>query len=306
MLNTTESIYAYLNHHGTVTNAQLEALSKDPRIGARKAVAHSAQTPLNILDTLADDEAREVVSNVARNPNTHVATLMKLAKRKENHLSMIVALNPSSTVEILEELAETEHYLIKSRVITHDACSEKLLEKLSQDEVFLVRAKVAEDKKTPLHVLKRLAEEKDMEERLLYNSSLPLDMMLEISGRKVKGTHAVFWNLNATEECLDQVDLISLPDRYAEDILDAPKLSAKYLTKLLHHPEPDIVYEIMLKDQTPIGEILNLAVSEKNKDARTVLMKYKTDELLAYVKDNFDINVDELPQVLVFDMLGLT
>jgi hypothetical protein len=305
MSERTESIFVYLDSF-LVTDAQLEALSEDPRINARKAVAHYTATPSHILDKLANDEAREVVANVARNPNTSTETLMRLVERKENHLSMIVALNTSSTINILENLIDTDQYLIKSRVITHDACSVKLLEKLSQDEVFLVRAKVAEDKKTPLHVLKKLAAEKDMEERLLYNPSLPLDMILEISGRKTKGTHAVFWNPNATEECLDQIDLVALPDRYVEDILLAPKLTSKYLSILLHHPEPDIVYEVLLKDETPIGDILNLAVNEKHKDARSVLVKYKNVELLEYVRVSFDINVNELPQSLVYDMVGLT
>ena len=101
-------------------------------------------TPVSVLEKLADDENSMVRSGVIRNKNTPVAVLEKLTEDKDEY--------------VRQTLAEDHSAQHGNRNIPVS-----LFEKLSTDKNVIVRLCLAENETTPVSIMKKLAEDEDEE-----------------------------------------------------------------------------------------------------------------------------------------------
>jgi hypothetical protein len=93
---------------------------------------------------------------VAENPNTPVTVLNKLAQDKNWRLKAAVARNPSTPNSLLDKLAKERHWEIRSSVAANTNTSPRILNDLAVDNKFEVRAKVAVNPKADIGVLATL------------------------------------------------------------------------------------------------------------------------------------------------------
>ena len=122
----------------------------------RRPVAENTNTPVSLLEKLAEDENEYVRCNVAKNTNTPASALEKLAENKESLVRMYVASNANTPVPLLEKLAEDEYEDVRIGVAENANTPVPVLEKLAEDENMYLRKKVAGNAETPDPILEKL------------------------------------------------------------------------------------------------------------------------------------------------------
>ena len=75
-------------------------------------LANDSQTPVEVLNMLAQKSESSVLVEVARNPSTRVELLRMLAEKSECSVLVAVAGNPSTPVEVLKMLAQQSDILV--------------------------------------------------------------------------------------------------------------------------------------------------------------------------------------------------
>jgi hypothetical protein len=120
-------------------------------VSARRAVAENSNTPVHVLDELANDKDILVQINVARNPNTPSDTLVKMLPkdsitgwidyndmggRREDGEEFVAAIaeNPNTPVYVLEGMARSSQEYIRLFVGYSPYAPAHVLEKLANDE----------------------------------------------------------------------------------------------------------------------------------------------------------------------------
>ena len=80
-------------------------------------LAENPQTPLALLQVLAEDDAWEVRWAVAKHPQTPLALLEVLAKDEEDeNVRSAVAAHPQTPLAVLQVLAKDKHEDVRSAV----------------------------------------------------------------------------------------------------------------------------------------------------------------------------------------------
>jgi len=161
----------------------LEKLAEDEESLVRRGVALNPNTPVSVLEKLAEDEESLVRSGVAHNPNIPVSVLEKLAEDEESLVRSGVAHNPNTPVSVLEKLAEDEESLVREAVAHNPNTPVSVLEKLAEDEESLVREAVAHNPNTPVSVLEKLAEDEEslVREAVAHNPNTPVSVLEKLA-----------------------------------------------------------------------------------------------------------------------------
>jgi hypothetical protein len=143
-------------------------------VGNRQAAAKDLQTPVTILEQLAEDPIFIVRKEVATNPNASAVALAKLIADPEDdggYLVQEVAGHHHVSAAVLSQIfadrtnwstryanCAMSHYL-DPIIARHRNTPVEILERLAEDGNVLARSVVAENPNTPVEILERLAED---------------------------------------------------------------------------------------------------------------------------------------------------
>jgi Leucine rich repeat variant len=90
------------------TKLSLTQVVEGNELPAKLSIARDLQTPIEILERLAQDPNEDVRSTVASNRNLPLATLLQLANDPSSNIRMNIARNSNTPPEILAQLAFTD------------------------------------------------------------------------------------------------------------------------------------------------------------------------------------------------------
>ncbi|MDY7008649.1 MAG: hypothetical protein SWX82_33205 [Cyanobacteriota bacterium] len=123
---------ALLDNRSLPSNIMLE-LACDSSVSVRSKLTRKdryRQTPVEILEMLADDESEKVRELVAENPDTPVEGLVKLANDSSENVKKKLVSNPNTPVEILERFGLEEGIFDVRNPNTPSSVLEKAVRKL--------------------------------------------------------------------------------------------------------------------------------------------------------------------------------
>ncbi|GGA06788.1 hypothetical protein [Okeania sp. KiyG1] len=192
---------ALLNNRALPSNIMLE-LACDSSVSVRIKLVRKdryRQTPVEILEMLADDESEKVRELVAENPDTPVEGLMKLANDSSENVKKKLVSNSNTPVEILESFGLEEGIFDVRNANTPSSVLEKAVRKycnlrntssslsnllknpvkgsqmppsilneleLSHHKSYEIRRLVASHPNTPSHILERLCKDNNSNIRI--------------------------------------------------------------------------------------------------------------------------------------------
>lgn len=153
----------------------------------RGAIAGNVHTPVEILDTLANDRTFQSLHLLAANPALTPALQLTIAARAERHSAEVLAANPSVTAEAIAALlgiAKPPHRQIAESPQLTPEIAEKLLAHLADPRIsggrydWTARG-LAENPRCPEHILRELHERYPARRRFVAaNPSCPDDLRL--------------------------------------------------------------------------------------------------------------------------------
>lgn len=110
----------------------LRLLAENPGFGP--AVAGHPNTPIDLIETLAQSKSFYTRRAVAKRPDALPRILQALAKDVQSGIRYTVAINRNTPTELLEELAEDSIAGVRKGVTQNPATGEKTLKKLALDK----------------------------------------------------------------------------------------------------------------------------------------------------------------------------
>jgi len=135
-----------------------------------EAIAKNPNTPVKILDLLAESPVYGIPVAVAGNPTTSVETLRKLYKGDEWYAKTALSQNPNTPPDILAIFSEYTNGMIREYTASNPSTCQETLEKLAQllDDGEMnpyshgeVRSRVASNPSTSVELLGKLAQDVD-------------------------------------------------------------------------------------------------------------------------------------------------
>ena len=176
----------------------VEELSRSLDWHVRRKVAWSADTPGNILDTLALDKVQWVREAVAGNSRASPQALARLADDSSGYVRAAVALNSCVTSEILEMLAADEmvdydctlqknRYLVKEAAAKSPHINPPTLAFLARDPEEHVRAAAAFNILLSVESMGKMVKDVFWEVRnnIAKNPSTPEDLLIYLSADRI-------------------------------------------------------------------------------------------------------------------------
>ena len=107
--NEFSSVRVAITENANTPIELLEKLAEDENGGVvRVAVAVNINTPITLLEKLAGDEDSDVRCGIAQNKNTPIPVLEKLAEDKDGGVREQVAGNVNAPMPLLEKLVQME------------------------------------------------------------------------------------------------------------------------------------------------------------------------------------------------------
>ena len=278
----------------------------------RRNVANNPNTPATLLGKLAEDRFVYVRVAVARNPNTPATALEKLAKDAENIWVMrnrlcvkeMVAANPNTPAEVLKILAGDNDCEVRATVAenpntplsvrekliedgdifgyaeelakrrnTPVTLRKKALEQLADSKYPSDRVTAAKNRNTPVAMLVKLLEDKDISVRVAAaeNPSTPAELL-------VNPFHAIAKNPDTPIATLESlaVDVDSEIRRY---VADNPSTPAPVLEKLAKDEHEIVRWDVASNPNTPtltLEILANDAIARVRKTACDALRHRKS------------------------------
>jgi len=161
----------------------LQFLAKNENEDIRVSVAYNKSCPQSILEMLSNDEKKSVLDQIARHKNTGYKTFLKLLNKFFLHVP--IAFNENAPTKILMMLIDDENEVVQDGLLKNENFPEefkpilrakskrrweaedpttnpKILEKLADDE-FSIKLRVSENPNTPVKILERFLNEKNVE-----------------------------------------------------------------------------------------------------------------------------------------------
>lgn len=264
----------------------LEKLAEDKFVFTRAMVARNSNTPAATLEKLSRDAGFIWVSRrkfcikqlVAANPNTPAKVLSMLAGDEDCWVRASVTENPNTPLSVREQLVEDGDImgdmseLAKHRNIPI-TLQKKALEQLAGSKYPTDRIIAARKRNTPVAMLIKLLEDKDISVRVAAadNPSMPSALL-------VNPSHAIAKDTETPIEVLEKlaVDDDSEIRRY---IADNPSTPASVLEKLAKDEHDVVRWDVASNPNSPVLtlEILaNDAIARVRKTARDALRHRKS------------------------------
>ena len=240
----------------------LEELADDEDNDIRRNVAENPSTPVEMLVKLADDEYSDVREKVAENPNAPVETLVKLAD-DDFSVKGKVAKNPSTPVETLVKLADDDSFGIQENIALNPRTPAEILVKLANNWLN-VRKNVARNPNTPVATLEKLADDEysAVREVIAENPSTPIKILVKLADDKNPNVREyIARNPNTPVAVLEKL----AKDEYfgiKQYIAGNPKTPAGILEKMADDKSNIIRYCVVCNPNTPIETLKKLANDE--------------------------------------------
>lgn len=144
----------------------LQQLAESQDSSDRSQAASHSHTPVSLLEELAMDESGAVRGSVANNPNTPVSLLQQLIRDSESYiidqaaknLSARILYNPNTPETLLQQLAEIPNQEISIALARHPNTPATVLEQLANSDTWQVRELVAQNPRTPLATIEKLVQ----------------------------------------------------------------------------------------------------------------------------------------------------
>ncbi|KAF3888683.1 MULTISPECIES: HEAT repeat domain-containing protein [Nostocales] len=172
----------------------LEKLANDEDDYVRRAAVTNSNASVNILEKLGLDTNSDVREVVAYHPHTPVTTLTQLAEDRGWHIRKAVASHPNAPASVLNKLAEDPTEEVKRAVFENvirffnNLEFVSIFQKLAEDQSIFSHFSsiIASHPNTPKSILERLAKGK-CGQFIAANSNTPINVLLQLA-RNVDGS----------------------------------------------------------------------------------------------------------------------
>ncbi len=288
-------------------------LTKDPVVDIRLNLVTCSlrwkDTPVEILEVLAKDEAEQVREIVARNQNTPIEILTELAKDPSRKVKRQVATNPNTPIEVLEYLWREDgifnpenhntpsHVVVEAIANTSDASALReilqyslksypqipaaILEQLASHSDSIVRNCVADHPNTPSSVLERLADDdySSTRWRIASNPNTPPHVLEQLL-RKWENPDGEYnqqlcrplaARTDAPAFVLDRIASSEFPD-IRQRIASNPTTPLSTLARLAREESDDWVLSSVIHNPSLNQEIVEQLVQNGNPEVRLLAM----------------------------------
>lgn len=194
---TNLGLFRTIAKHPNTPVSTLEFLAKEDRTkgidSLRVAVAENSNTPLKILEKLAQDKDYWVRRAVALHPNTTERLLMQIAMSQvstwerrilppdmsleqvavEITQHLLCVQQPNTSVDVFEQFVAHRWDAVRLAIAMNQNAPEHILDKLSKDQEFIIRIRVAENPNTPIAIRQRLTQDGNWIVRAAASDNLP-------------------------------------------------------------------------------------------------------------------------------------
>ncbi|MGK7923525.1 MAG: hypothetical protein AB4080_26360 [Trichodesmium sp.] len=219
----------------------LAEVLKSNNIKALQNIARSLQTPINILEQLAEHPDEYVRSALLDNQNLPRATLRELARDSSDSIRRSLGHKHSkhTPVEILEMLADDRSEGVRAVVAENPQTSVETLVKLANDSSNYVKQKLVSNRNTPVEIIERLALEEG-----IFN--------IDNAKTPAKAIEAVVRKIPKHRSDKELVDLLKYP-------VEGSQMPASLLEELAEH-HSELVRDLVIQHpNTPLRVIEKLA-----------------------------------------------
>lgn len=240
------------------------------KIEVRSALAESADTPVNILQKLADDTDNLVRYHLVRNPNTPIEVLHKLANDVDKSIQQQLLNSPNFPIDSKEEIAmkmaQDPDKWVRRKIAGNKNASSKVLQMLAYDKLKWIRLEVAQNPNTPATALEYLATDEDNEicRAVAFNHNTPVKVMeILATHENVEVRQAVTPNPNTPVALLEQLATDENFDVYWH-VLFNPKTPVSLLFEAFanHKQDDGVRYALASNPSTPTTILDELANDE--------------------------------------------
>jgi Leucine rich repeat variant len=141
------------------TKLSLTQVVEGNELPAKLAIARELQTPIDILERLAEDPNEDVRCAVANNRNSPLATLLKLADDPSSKVKLQLIyhqFNRSTPVEILAKLASDPHEMVRKEIASNPNTPPEILAQFADDSSDWVTKELVCNANTPVDTLEYL------------------------------------------------------------------------------------------------------------------------------------------------------
>jgi hypothetical protein len=273
------------------------------------AIAVDPNTPVQILEELANNLNQIVRCGIAMNPSTPINYLYALSNDTfYKNVRSFVAVNANLNIEIIQRLALDESSIVRSRIAMNSNTPVEILRLLSGDKNENVRHAVAFNLKTPSDVLKSLSEDTKamVREGVAMNSSTP-DEILNLIERDEFFFHGIARNMTTTNDVL--IDLAKHANsKVRQGVVGNMRTPIATLCELAQDTNPNVRGEVASNSRTPVTVLEELAQDQNprilgriagNPNAPLTLLdriaKNKYPEVREVVSRNPSVLLESLP-----------
>ena len=272
----------------------LELLANDEDMYVRADVAGNENTPVEILEKLAGDTDREdddfwIHQFVGHNLNTPIDVLEKLAKSKYGDVRDRIDKNHNRPTNIQEKFYLLRYCNIDLKTINRLSKKEKLIE-LANSYNETVRQYVAKNPNTPHRVLMQLANDrkKNIREKIARNSNTPQYILKKLANDRNEDVRAgVASNSNIEIYLLNKLALDK--DDYVRNHVARNKKTSPEIIERLCFDENIQVRYLAIKSQKLAISILKQLAQDKDDLIRVSVaenINTSLDLLNELIKDN--------------------
>ncbi|MGB8699183.1 MAG: DUF4132 domain-containing protein [Thermosynechococcaceae cyanobacterium] len=152
-----QSIRTFVARHLNTPISVLELLANDAQFYVRRSVAENPNTPLDLLIKLAKDSEPYACAGVAANVNTPAYLLEELSLVGDMQINYCLVKNPNITNEILRNIFRYSNSGGFELVIRHPNLPADVLEELADHRDKSVRLEITKNPNTPAKGLEKLA-----------------------------------------------------------------------------------------------------------------------------------------------------
>lgn len=125
----------------------IQYLAESPNEYVLSDVAWHRDTPVPLLRKILDKNDTYLIwGSLAGNPNTPVDILERLAQKKNRHTNITLSRNPHTPLPILKVLAKSHDYFVRGTVARNPAIDTELMLQLAKDENDKVRLELSFNK----------------------------------------------------------------------------------------------------------------------------------------------------------------
>ena len=235
----------------------MELVIESGNFDAKRTIALNRETPVRILEKLAQDSDDTVRLAVSNNSKLPLYIAWQLTQDSNYKVRQALA-RRRSEIEILEILAKDEHGAVRNQVAENDNASFKILELLANDESEYVRADVVAHPNTSVEILTKLGNDPShkVAKALIRNEKTPVEILEKIGLERglvnIRNPKTSPQALAAAVERLIKVKFD--PDENLYNLLEnvpGSQMPANVLSELANHKKEIIRLQVARHQNTP-------------------------------------------------------